>query len=270
MEENSIELESRRLSEETSVNVQEKDSKVKLSVPLLAYLTWKIDKKAFKTELSDLKLWKNRKWESISVTLAFLSILPSLLILTCDILSAKAFTQGTYYWKNVENKSDLAVSSSNCDLVGEYYKSYYDFTGKEENTTQTLYRYSCFEQDIVWGRITIGFIFTPGFMLIGPVLLYLMSLCKRRTVPIKTMTLLFGILVLSPVLILLFPLIRVLIMMVSLVNTGKVIRHKSRGKLSLVEQDSFEYVSVAYSKFLIKFLRKYLHIFQPSFCATFY
>ena len=221
MEENSIELESRRLSEETSVNVQEKDYKVKLSVPLLAYLTWKIDKKAFKTELSELKLWKNRKWESISVTLAFLSILPSLLILICDILSAKAFTQGTYYWKNVENKSDLAVSSPDCDLIGEYYKSYYDFTGKEENTTQTLFRYSCFEQDIVWGRITIGFIFTPGFMLIGPVLLYLMSLCKRRTLPIKTMTLLFGILVLSPILILLFPLLRVLIMMVSLVNTGK-------------------------------------------------
>ena len=48
-----------------------------------------------------------------------------------------------------------------------------------------------------------------------------MSLCKRRTLLIKTLTLLFGILVLSPILILLFPLLRVLIMIVSLVNTGK-------------------------------------------------
>jgi hypothetical protein len=229
MEENSIELVSRRLSEDNSViflreNIGGKDSKIKLSVPLLAWLTWKIDKKAFKTELSDLrKTWKNRNWETISVdiTLAFLSILPSLLILICDILSAKAFTQGTDYVKNVEDKNDLAVNSSDCTLIGEYSKSYYDFTGQEDNTTQKLYRYDCFEKDIVWGRITIGFIFTPGFMLIGPVLLYLMSLCKRRTLVIKTMTLLFGILVLSPILILLFPLLRVLIMIISLVNTGK-------------------------------------------------
>ena len=223
-----IELESRRLSEDNSViflgkNVEEKDTKIKLSVPLLAWLTWKIDKKVFKTELSDLRLWKNRKWETISVdlTLAFLSILPSLLILTCDILSATAFIQGTDYLKNVERKNDSAVNSSDCTLIGEYTKSYYDFTGQEDNTTQKLYRYDCFEKDIVWGRITIGFIFTPGFMLIGPVLLYLMSLSKKRKVPIKTMTLLFGILVLSPILILLFPLLRVLIMIISLVNTGK-------------------------------------------------
>ena len=63
MEEISIELESRRLSEDNSViflreNIEGKDSKIKLSVPLLAWLTWKIDKKAFKTELLDLrKTW---------------------------------------------------------------------------------------------------------------------------------------------------------------------------------------------------------------------
>ena len=44
---------------------------------------------------------------------------------------------------------------------------------------------------------------------------------KALTLLIKTVTLLFGILVLSPILMLLFPLLRVLIMVISLVNTGK-------------------------------------------------
>ena len=37
---------------------------------------------------------------------------------------------------------------------------------------------------------------------------------------------------------------------------NKVIIHKLRGEVSLVEQDTIEYVSVAYFKFMIKFLKK--------------
>ena len=36
----------------------------------------------------------------------------------------------------------------------------------------------------------------------------------------------------------------------------KVIMHKSCGEISLVEQDTIEYVSAAYLKFIIKFPRK--------------
>ena len=37
---------------------------------------------------------------------------------------------------------------------------------------------------------------------------------------------------------------------------GKVIIHKLRGEVSLVKQDTIDYVSVAYLKFIIDFLRK--------------
>ena len=37
------------------------------------------------------------------------------------------------------------------------------------------------------------------------------------------------------------------------IDTGKVIIYKSRSEVSLVEQDTIEYVSVAYVKFIIKF-----------------
>ena len=40
--------------------------------------------------------------------------------------------------------------------------------------------------------------------------------------------------------------------------TGKVIIHKSRGEVSLVEQDTIECVSVAYLKFIFKFSGKNL------------
>ena len=47
------------------------------------------------------------------------------------------------------------------------------------------------------------------------------------------------------------------ILQIFLLSTGvhalKVIKHKSRGEVSLVEQDTIENVSVAYLNFIIKF-----------------
>ena len=51
-------------------------------------------------------------------------------------------------------------------------------------------------------------------------------------------------------------------------TTGKVIIHKSRGGVSLVEQETIENVSVAYLKFIIICLRKRNHLqFMQLFCA---
>ena len=49
---------------------------------------------------------------------------------------------------------------------------------------------------------------------------------------------------------------------------NKVIIHKLRGEVSLLEQSTIEYVSVAYLKFIFKFPKKKI-IFSPTFYPTF-
>ena len=49
----------------------------------------------------------------------------------------------------------------------------------------------------------------------------------------------------------------------------KVIIHKSRGEVSLVEQDTIENVSAAYLKFIIIILRKNSNFFQLPFMQLF-
>ena len=49
-------------------------------------------------------------------------------------------------------------------------------------------------------------------------------------------------------------------------QVSKVIIHKSRGEVSLVEQGTIEKVSAAYSKFIIIFLRKKLNFFTFIIC----
>ena len=52
-------------------------------------------------------------------------------------------------------------------------------------------------------------------------------------------------------------------------NVVKVIIHKSRGKISLVEQDTIENVSAAYLKLIINFLRKNFNFFFTFILCNF-
>ena len=222
--ENDINVESKFLKEGLSCNNLEKGNgekqeKIDLEVFLFPWLLWHLDLKVFKDEFKWKNLWTSKKWKSIAkgFVLGFLNLLPSISDLITDYLSAHTFIKGTNYIKNVENISDFSLSSHNCTLIGESYSSYYDFTGKEINSSMRHFRFSCFEQDPFWGSLTLCFTHAPGFFIIGPLLFNLMHIFR----PKMKFFLSIGILFLVPTLIILFPLIRTIIMIITLLNRGQ-------------------------------------------------
>ena len=94
----------------------------------------------------------NITWKHFTVVL-FTSFLPSLFDFGTDYLSGVNFLSGTNYTKYVNHGSDFGT----CTHTGRYTS----FVGPRP---EVLYEeISCFEVDRIWGYLTIGITFLPGF-----------------------------------------------------------------------------------------------------------
>ena len=152
---------------------------IELTVPMCPWLRWGLDFKKVKEEFTFSKLWKSKTWKDIGIGIAlgFLSLIPGSSDLSTDYLSAYNYINGDDYIKKVENTNDSTVSSPNCTLIGESFNVYY---GKESNTSERYFSFSCFEQDPFWGGLTLCFTYTPGFIMFGPVFVICMRLLKNN------------------------------------------------------------------------------------------
>ena len=110
---------------------------------------------AVKRELSIQKLWRERTWKEILrhffVALIF-GALGSFVDIGTDGFTAKSFISGTNYTKWVKNLSNLA-NHNDCVVT---------FNPDPEIEFQEIV---CFEQDPIWGWVTVMFMIYPGFYL---------------------------------------------------------------------------------------------------------
>ena len=152
---------------------------VELTVPMCPWLIWDLDFEKVKREFALSELWTSKTWKDIGIgiVLGFLSLIPGSSDLSTDYLSAYNYINGDNYTKKVENINDSSVSSPNCTLIGESFNVYY---GKESNTSERYFSFSCFEQDPFWGGLTLCFTSTPGFMMFGPVFVICMRLLRTN------------------------------------------------------------------------------------------
>ena len=110
--------------------------------------SWRISWENMRSEISGA----NITWGHFFAAL-FISFLPSLLDFGTDYLSGVNFLRGTNYTKYVGQGSDFG----NCYHVGRY-------TSFVSSKPEILYEeILCFEVDKIWGLVTIGITFLPGF-----------------------------------------------------------------------------------------------------------
>ena len=84
------------------------------------------------------------------------SLAPSLFDMGSDAFSVHNFIHGTTYTKYVSDLDHPSVNSSDCVHVGSYLK----WNG---NSSTVVYEeFECFEQDPIWGQMSLVFMFLPG------------------------------------------------------------------------------------------------------------
>lgn len=86
------------------------------------------------------------------------SLLPSLFDMGSDALSVYDFINGTTYTKYVSDLSHLGLNSSQCNHVGSHL-----WRNGNDNYAKVVYEeVECFEQDPIWGYMSLFFILLPG------------------------------------------------------------------------------------------------------------
>ena len=164
---------------------------------------------ALRRELSIQKLWRERTWKEILkhfVTALIFGALGSFIDISTDGLAAKSFIRGANYTKWVENLSDPANHN---DHTGR-------FTSFNPGPEIEFEEIVCFEQDPIWGWVTAGFIFFPGYYLAFEVAKIVMEILDKKS--FCGQILLFAGL-LFPSLIL-FPLVLISVKVVCLISPG--------------------------------------------------
>ena len=162
-------------------------------------------------ELSVQKLWQERTWKEILrtfVTALIFGALGSFIDISTDGMTAKSFISGANYTKWVKNLSDPA-NHNDCVHTGR-------FTSFNPAPHIEFEQILCFEQDPMWGQATIGFLLLPGFFFASEVSTII---CDHRG---KTSDLYHSLLTVClafPCRII-FPLVLILVKVVSLINPG--------------------------------------------------
>ena len=166
---------------------------------------------ALKNELTVQKLWRERTWREILrhfVTALIFGALGSFIDLGTDGLTAKSFIQGANYTKWVKNLSDPA----NHDGCVHTFRLTSFNPGPKIEYEEIV----CFEQDQIWGWVTVAFIFLPGYFTVYPVTDMILEAHGKTSSSYRPL--------LSFCLVLpcmgLFPLALVLVKIVCLVNPG--------------------------------------------------
>ena len=119
---------------------------------------------ALKNELNVEKLWQEKTWKETlkHFITAFVSgALGSFVDSSTDGLTIKSFIRGANYTKWVKNLSNPA----NYDACVHTFRLTSFNPGPEIEYEEIV----CFEQDPIWGWVTVGFIFLPGYFTVYPV-----------------------------------------------------------------------------------------------------
>ena len=166
---------------------------------------------ALKRELTPQKLWRERTWKEILrhfITALIFGTLGSFIDIGTDGLTAKSFIWGTNYTKWVKNLSEPA-NHDDCVHTGRYTSSN---PGPEIEYEEIV----CFEQDPIWGWVTVGFIFLPGYHFAFEVAKTIMEILGKKS--FYALCLLYVCLI-FPCLIL-FPPVLIVVKLVYLINPG--------------------------------------------------
>ena len=121
-----------------------------------------INWRALAAEFTMEKLWTKRDWKSIMKHFLFAfstGFFFSALDVFTDGYSGFTFIFGTDYIKNVASPNDTSVADTeSCKNIGRFVVVAEDGTESVE-----YFQYRCFEKNPIWGTVTLGFMFAPGF-----------------------------------------------------------------------------------------------------------
>ena len=166
---------------------------------------------SLKRELTVQKLWRERTWKEILkhfVTALIFGALASFIDIGTDGLTAKSFIGGANYTKWVENLSDPA-NHGDCIHTGR-------FTIFNPGPEIEFEEIVCFEQDPIWGLVTLAIIFLPGYIAAAPVTDIIMEMLGKTSSTLRH----FLIYCLMLPCGILFPLAFISVKVVCLVNPG--------------------------------------------------
>ena len=167
---------------------------------------------ALKNELNVQKLWQERTWQEILkhfVTAFVFGALGSFIDISTDGLTAKSFIRGANYTKWVKNLSDPA-NHNGCIHT-------FRLTSFNPGPKIEYEEIVCFEQDPVWGWLTVGIMFLPGYFTVYPATDIILEMLDKKSSSKHRYLLSFCMI--CPC-IALFPLVLVLIKLVCLLNPG--------------------------------------------------
>ena len=166
---------------------------------------------SLRKELTVEKLWQERTWREILkhfLTALVFGALGSFIDIGTDGLTAKSFITGCNDTKRVKNLSD-PVNHDDCIHTGR-------FTSFNPGPEIEYEEIVCFEQDPIWGWVTVVFIFLPGYITVFLVTDIIMEMRGKTSATYRT--LLSFCLVLPCVI--LFPVALISVKVVCLVNPG--------------------------------------------------
>ena len=162
-------------------------------------------------ELSVQKLWRERTWREILrnfVTALIFGALGSFIDISTDGLTAKSFISGANYTKWVKNLSDPA-NHDDCVHTGR-------FTSFNPAPHIEFEQILCFEQDPMWGHVTIYFLLLPGCFFASEVS---RIICDHRGKTSDLYQILLAVCLTVPCEII-FPLVLILVKVVCLIKPG--------------------------------------------------
>ena len=166
---------------------------------------------ALRRELSIQKLWRGRTWNEILrhffVALIF-GAFGSFIDISTDGLSAKSFIRGANYTKWVKNLSDPA-NHNDCVHTGR-------FTSFNPGPEIEYEEIVCFEEDPIWGWVTVLFMFFPAFLSADEVARIVMDVQGKRSYPRHLLL----VLCLAFPCLIMFPLVFISVKVVCLINPG--------------------------------------------------
>ena len=167
---------------------------------------------ALKNELNVQKLWRERTWQEILnhfVTALVFGALGSFVDISTDGLTANSFIKGANYTKWVKNLSDPA-NHNGCVHT-------FRLTSFSPGPKIEYEEIVCFEQDPIWGWVTVCFIFLPGYFTVYPVTDIILEILDKKSSSMFRYLLSFCMVLPCTTL---FPLVLVLVKVVCLVNPG--------------------------------------------------
>jgi len=113
------------------------------------------------SELKGLFKVRNPWWKRLKSFLVILamSCLPTFFDMGSDTWSVFNFINGTIYTKHVPDFDHPSVNSSQCTYVGPDLMT--SNNSSSDNSSSNL-KFECFEQDPIWGAMSLVFMFLPG------------------------------------------------------------------------------------------------------------